>query len=57
MLFVTNGGGLDEYFAEISTLRLPEDLERLLEISKFSRYEYLPPSNDDSASPGKAVTV
>jgi quercetin dioxygenase-like cupin family protein len=50
MLFVTNGGGLDEYFAQISALRLPGDLERLLEISKHYRYEYLPPSNGDSTS-------
>ena len=51
MMFTTNGGGLDEYFAEISSLRLPDDLERLLEISKHYRYEYLSPSNHDS-SPG-----
>jgi hypothetical protein len=54
MLFVTNGGGLDEYFAQISSLRLPDDLHRLLEISKVYRYEYLPPSNNDSASTGTA---
>lgn len=43
MMFTTNGGGLDEYFIEISTLRLPDDKERLQEISRFYRYEYLPP--------------
>ena len=46
MMFTTNGGGLDEYFAAISSLRLPEDMERLQEISKFYRYEYLPARND-----------
>ena len=54
MLFVTNGGGLDKYFAEISSLRRSDDLERLLEIRKFY---YLPLSNNDSASAGKAVNV
>jgi quercetin dioxygenase-like cupin family protein len=42
MMFTTNSGGLDEYFAEISSLRLPDDMERLQEISRFYRYEYLP---------------
>ena len=42
----TNAGGLDEYFAAISSLRLPEDMERLQEISKFCRYKYLPSRND-----------
>jgi quercetin dioxygenase-like cupin family protein len=41
MMFTTNGGGLDEYFAEISPLELPRDMERLQEISRFYRYEYL----------------
>ena len=44
MMFTTTGGGLDEYFAEISSLRLPDDMERLQEVSRFYRYEYLPPS-------------
>jgi hypothetical protein len=39
------GGGLDEYFAEISPLKLPQDMERLNEISRFYRYEYLPSGN------------
>ena len=43
MMFTTNGGGLDEYFAGISSLRLPDDMERLREISMSYRYEYLPP--------------
>ena len=33
MMFTTNGGGLDEYFAAISSLRLPEDMECFQEIS------------------------
>jgi mannose-6-phosphate isomerase-like protein (cupin superfamily) len=41
MMFMTNGGGLDEYFAEIASLELPKDMERLKEISRFYRYEYL----------------
>jgi uncharacterized cupin superfamily protein len=41
LLFMTNGAGLDEYFAEISPLKLPQDKERLNEISRFYRYEYL----------------
>jgi quercetin dioxygenase-like cupin family protein len=45
LMFMTNGGGLDEYFAEISPLRLPEDKERLNEISRFYRYEYLQPGD------------
>jgi mannose-6-phosphate isomerase-like protein (cupin superfamily) len=45
LVFMTNGGGLDDYFAEISTLRLPEDMERLNEISRFYRYEYLQSGN------------
>jgi quercetin dioxygenase-like cupin family protein len=53
MLFVTTGGGLDEYFAKISSLRLPDDLQRLLEISKSYRYEYLPAPNSDPAFGGK----
>jgi hypothetical protein len=43
-MFTTTGGGLDEYFAEISSLRLPDGMERLQEVSRFYRYEYLPPS-------------
>ncbi len=43
ILFTTNGGGLDEYFAEISSLVLPRDIERLQEISKYYNYEYKAP--------------
>jgi quercetin dioxygenase-like cupin family protein len=42
ILFVTNGGGLDEYFALISRLKLPVDMERLVEISSHFGYHYLP---------------
>ena len=45
MIFTTNGSGLDEYFAEISSLDLPKDMERLQEVSRFYRYEYLPSSS------------
>ena len=43
MMFMTNGAGLDEYFAEISRLQLPKDMDQLLEISKSFQYEYLTP--------------
>jgi hypothetical protein len=49
MMFTTNGGGLDEYFAEISSLELPKDMERLQEISRFYRYEYLAPNSHDGS--------
>ena len=34
-MLMTNGGGIDEYFANISELRLPKDQERLGEISTY----------------------
>ena len=49
MMFTTNGGGLDEYFAKISSLKPPKDIERLQEISRFYRYEYLSPHPTDTA--------
>jgi mannose-6-phosphate isomerase-like protein (cupin superfamily) len=45
LLFTTNGRGLDEYFAEISSLVLPQDIERLNEISKYYSYEFKAPDN------------
>jgi mannose-6-phosphate isomerase-like protein (cupin superfamily) len=42
MLLTTNGGGIDEYFENISKLKLPEDLARLEEISAHYGYYYLP---------------
>lgn len=45
MMFTTNGAGLDEYFAAISSLELPKDMARLQEISRFYRYEYLSPKS------------
>jgi mannose-6-phosphate isomerase-like protein (cupin superfamily) len=42
MMFITNGGGLDEYFAEISSLRVPEDEERLNEINRHYQIEIMP---------------
>lgn len=44
MMLMTNGGGIDEYFANISQLRLPQDQGRLAEISAFYGYYYLPPA-------------
>jgi mannose-6-phosphate isomerase-like protein (cupin superfamily) len=45
LMFTTNGAGLDEYFTEISSLRLPQDMSRLQEISRFYRYEILAPKS------------
>lgn len=45
IMFVTNAGGLDEYFAAISTLELPQDLEQLTVISRHYGYVFLPPSD------------
>ncbi len=42
MMIVTNGGGLDEYFAAISLLELPRDMETFQTISRHYRYEYMP---------------
>jgi mannose-6-phosphate isomerase-like protein (cupin superfamily) len=43
MLFITNGGGLDEYFEAISRLNVPPDMAQVLTISQHYRYEFLPP--------------
>ena len=43
MMFITNGGGLDEYFQEISDLVLPRDMDRLNEISRYYNYEFAAP--------------
>jgi quercetin dioxygenase-like cupin family protein len=51
MMFTTNGGGLDEYFAEISSLELPKDMKRLQEISRIYRYEYLSPNSTKTVAP------
>ena len=42
LMFTTNAGGLDEFFAEISPLALPEDLDRMTEISKHHGYHFMP---------------
>jgi mannose-6-phosphate isomerase-like protein (cupin superfamily) len=42
MLLMTNGGGIDEYFENISNLKLPQDLERLEEISAFYGLYFAP---------------
>src|ERR1700761_9167779 len=44
MMLSTNGGGIDEYFENITDLRLPQDLDRLTEISAYYGYYYLPPA-------------
>jgi hypothetical protein len=44
MMLMTNGGGIDEYFANISKLRPPQDMERLAEISSYYGYYYLLPA-------------
>ena len=44
MMFITNAGGLDEYFAEISPLILPKDMDRLTEISKHFGYVFMAPN-------------
>ena len=43
MMLTTIGGGIDDYFRAISGLKLPEDIERLTEISNYYGYFYLPP--------------
>ena len=43
LFFITTPGGLDEYFETISPLTLPEDMERLTEISKHYGYEFMAP--------------
>jgi uncharacterized cupin superfamily protein len=44
MMATTNGGGIDEYFENISRLRLPQDMDRLTEISSYYGYYYMPPA-------------
>jgi quercetin dioxygenase-like cupin family protein len=44
MMLTTNGGGIDDYFRAISGLKMPEDKDRLNEISSHYGYLYLPPS-------------
>ncbi len=51
ILFMTNAGGLDEYFAEITSLKLPQDMDRLTEVSKHYGIYFLPP--DESRLEGK----
>ena len=41
VIFYTNGGGLDEYFKLISSLKLPDDMQQFKEISEHFGYEYL----------------
>lgn len=43
IMLTTNGGGIDDYFRAISGLKVPQDIERLTEISNHYGYLYLPP--------------
>lgn len=43
MMLMTNHGGIDDYFRAISTFKIPDDIERLTEISKHYGYTYLSP--------------
>ena len=45
MMLATNHGGIDEYFRTISRLQLPNDIERLNEVSAHFGYFYLPPQS------------
>ena len=45
MMLTTNGGGIDDYFRAISGLKVPQDIERLTEISNHYGYYYLPPAD------------
>lgn len=40
MMLMTNNGGIDNYFRSISHLKLPEDADRLNEISAHYGYVY-----------------
>jgi quercetin dioxygenase-like cupin family protein len=44
MMLTTLGGGIDEYFRRISGLRVPDDMEKLAEISAYYGYHFLPPA-------------
>ena len=46
LMFITNSGGLDEYFLAISLLTLPQDTERLAEISKHYGYVFKQPETE-----------
>ena len=46
MMLTTIGGGIDDYFRAISGLKIPQDVERLTDISNHYGYFYLPPKQD-----------
>jgi hypothetical protein len=48
-MLMTNGGGIDEYFTHISELRMPQDLDRLAEISSYYGYYFLPAAESAAA--------
>ena len=41
-MFIMNAGGLDEYFELISSLVMPRYMGRLIQISKYYGYVFLP---------------
>ncbi len=45
MMLVTTGGGIDDYFREISGLKIPEDADRLAEVSRHYGYFFLGPAD------------
>ena len=52
LMFVTNAGGLDEYFTLISPLELPRDFDHLTEISKHYGYVFLPLPSENQQGRG-----
>ena len=49
MLLITTNGGLDRYFANIPELVLPQDIDRLNEISQHYGYSFLPRAEPTAA--------
>ncbi len=43
IMFITSPGGLDEYLEEISPLAMPQDMDRLNEISRMYGISYVAP--------------
>ncbi len=53
MMFITSPGGLDEYLEAISPLILPQDMERLNEISRMYGISYLAPDLRGADEPSR----
>lgn len=49
MLVFCSPGGLDEYLESISKLTMPQDLERLVQISEPRGIRFLPPRGNEAA--------